>query len=127
MPAPAAEATYWFIALIRQLAGPIAFEPARRRHTPIAYQRRAMSPPWSNHAHRLVVIAASAELVSAEMASVVIQQSRFFCEHHAPPSRLQPEASGSGRLDPAARRLAVDRAAISQVAGRRCGRGVVNF
>jgi hypothetical protein len=128
MPALAAQATYWFIALIRQLACPIAFEPARRRHTPIAHQRRAISPPWSNHAHRLVVIAwpdrrrvatkseASAEMVSAEMASAMIQRSCFFCEHHAPPSRLQPEASGSGRLDPAAHRLAVDCTAIGQVA-----------
>jgi hypothetical protein len=98
MPASASEATYWVIALNRQLARPIAFELAGRRALPTAEQHRAISPRRDG-AHRLVVVAwpdsrrvatkskASAEMASAEMASA-IQRSRFFCEHRSPPSRL---------------------------------------
>jgi hypothetical protein len=83
VPAPAGQTTYWFIALIRQLARPIAFEPASRRALPTAEQHRTISPPRCDQAHRLVVIAwpdrrrvaakseASAEMGLAEMASPV--------------------------------------------------------
>jgi len=119
MPLVVGQATYSFVAQVRRSARPMALEPARRHALPMAQQQRAaLSLPWRDETHRLIVIAwpNRRRVAAKSKASAIIQRSRFFCEHRSPLFAVQPEASGSGRLDPAPHRLAVNCAATDQVA-----------
>jgi|SRR6516164_5488230 len=152
MPLVVGQATYSFVAQVRRSARPMALEPARRHALPMAQQQRAaLSLPWRDETHRLIVIAwpNRRRVAAKSKASAIIQRSRFFCEHRSPLFAVQPEASGSGRLDPApivsrstapqliklrprhpALRRVQAKLALSifvLLRGWRCGKGVLDF